>query len=103
MRRDLEHIISEIPNSALKGRRSKTPPFEDLKEAYEAGQRIFGENKVQELVDHLLGNRMMYSGHLTRFGCSRLKRAVSSIHSVEHSSLDYLNQRNDTIVTCLIS
>ena len=30
---------------------SKTKPKEDLLQAYEAGQRDFGENKVQELVD----------------------------------------------------
>ena len=30
---------------------SKTKPIEDILEAYTAGQRIFGENQVQELVD----------------------------------------------------
>ena len=30
---------------------SKTKPVEMLKEAYEAGARVFGENKVQEIVD----------------------------------------------------
>lgn len=30
---------------------SKTKPIEDVQEAYDAGQRIFGENQVQELVD----------------------------------------------------
>ncbi|MGN6181590.1 MAG: YggS family pyridoxal phosphate-dependent enzyme, partial [Mucilaginibacter sp.] len=30
---------------------SKTKPVEDIMEAYEAGQRLFGENMVQELVD----------------------------------------------------
>ena len=30
---------------------SKTKPKEDILEAYQAGQRIFGENMVQELVD----------------------------------------------------
>ena len=29
---------------------SKTKPIEDLMEAYDAGIRVFGENKVQELV-----------------------------------------------------
>ena len=29
---------------------SKTKPIKDLKKAYHAGQRIFGENKVQEMV-----------------------------------------------------
>lgn len=29
---------------------SKTKPNEDIMEAYEAGQRIFGENQVQDLV-----------------------------------------------------
>ena len=30
---------------------SKTKPNEDIMEAYEAGQRVFGENLVQELVE----------------------------------------------------
>ena len=30
---------------------SKTKPVEKLEEAYAAGKRVFGENKVQELVD----------------------------------------------------
>ncbi|MFM2316181.1 MAG: hypothetical protein RLZZ155_513, partial [Bacteroidota bacterium] len=30
---------------------SKTKPVQDLQEAYSCGQRIFGENYVQELVD----------------------------------------------------
>ena len=30
---------------------SKTKPVEMLKEAYDAGARVFGENKVQEIVD----------------------------------------------------
>ena len=29
---------------------SKTKPVADIMEAYEAGQRIFGENRVQELL-----------------------------------------------------
>ncbi len=30
---------------------TKTKPVTDIMEAYEAGQRAFGENKIQELVD----------------------------------------------------
>ena len=30
---------------------SKTKPVEMLKEAYDAGARVFGENKVQEIID----------------------------------------------------
>ena len=30
---------------------SKTKPIEDIQEAYDAGQRVFGENMVQELVE----------------------------------------------------
>ena len=32
---------------------SKTKPLEDLREAYEAGARDFGENKVQELTEKI--------------------------------------------------
>ena len=30
---------------------TKTKPVEDLRQAYDAGQRVFGENRVQEIIE----------------------------------------------------
>ena len=57
VQRRLESIRDEVRTSELQANRdvtlvavSKTKPDEDLMEAYRAGQRDFGENRVQELV-----------------------------------------------------
>ncbi|CAM9290145.1 unnamed protein product, partial [Hapterophycus canaliculatus] len=56
---NLEAVRNRVEAVAAEGDRpvprlvavSKTKPLEDLQEAYEAGQRIFGENYAQELID----------------------------------------------------
>ena len=47
----LTALKKEIPEHVTLVAVSKTKPVEDLMEAYAAGQRHFGENKVQEMVD----------------------------------------------------
>ena len=47
---NIEALEKEIPNGVKLLAVSKTKPLSDLEEAYEAGIREFGENKVQELV-----------------------------------------------------
>jgi pyridoxal phosphate enzyme (YggS family) len=47
---NLNTIKSSLPPHVTLVAVSKTKPFADLMEAYSAGQRIFGENKVQEMV-----------------------------------------------------
>lgn len=47
----LNQIRSTIPQNVTLVAVSKTKPVSDLQEAYDAGQRHFGENKVQELTD----------------------------------------------------
>ncbi|ESU20436.1 alanine racemase [Flavobacterium enshiense DK69] len=48
---NLQHIKSTLPSDVTLVAVSKTKPVSDLTEAYEAGQRIFGENKVQEMTE----------------------------------------------------
>ena len=48
--KNLTEIKSGIPENVTLVAVSKTKPNEVLMEAYEAGQRIFGENRVQELI-----------------------------------------------------
>ncbi|NBR73489.1 MAG: YggS family pyridoxal phosphate-dependent enzyme, partial [Flavobacteriia bacterium] len=43
-------LTKSLPKNVTLVAVSKTKPVEDLMEAYRAGHRIFGENKVQEMV-----------------------------------------------------
>ncbi|MCM1534522.1 MAG: YggS family pyridoxal phosphate-dependent enzyme [Clostridium sp.] len=70
---------------------SKTKPVSMLKEAYDAGIRDFGENKVQELVDKM-GEmpediRWHMIGHLQRNKVKYIVGKVYLIHSVDSLSL----------------
>ena len=51
IQQNLLHIKSTLPEHVTLVAVSKTKPVPDLMEAYNAGQRIFGENKIQEMVD----------------------------------------------------
>lgn len=66
---------------------SKTKPIEMLQEAYEAGSRYFGENKVQELVDkyEVMPKDIHWQmiGHLQRNKVKYIVDKVDMIHSVD--------------------
>ena len=66
---------------------SKTRPLSDLREAYEAGVRDFGENKVQELMDKIpempSDIRWHMIGHLQRNKVKYIVGKVAMIHSVD--------------------
>jgi pyridoxal phosphate enzyme (YggS family) len=47
----LQQVLAEIPANVTLIAVSKTKPLADLQAAYDAGQRHFGENKVQEMVE----------------------------------------------------
>ena len=50
IKENLNSIQQDIPNHVTLVAVSKTKPIADIQEAYDAGQRVFGENKVQEMV-----------------------------------------------------
>lgn len=66
---------------------SKTKPVEMLMEAYEAGARVFGENKVQEIMDKYdrLPSDIQWHmiGHLQRNKVKYIIDKVAMIHSVD--------------------
>ena len=66
---------------------SKTKPEEMLQQVYDAGARVFGENKVQEIMDkydHLPGDiRWQMIGHLQRNKVKYIVDKVDMIHSVD--------------------
>lgn len=77
---------------------SKTKPSEAIMEAYEAGQRDFGENKMQELltkIDELpLDIRWHFIGGLQRNKVKFLDHRVALVHSVDRESLAAAVSRN---------
>ena len=70
---------------------SKTKPIEDLQEAYEAGQRLFGENKALEMRDkhEILPKdiRWHFIGHLQTNKVKYIIDKVDLIHSVDSYKL----------------
>lgn len=89
---------------------SKTKPVSDILEAYEAGQKRFGENKVQELVEkhekspkdidwHMIG-------HLQRNKVKYIAPFVHVIHSVDSlrllEEIDKQAAKNGRIIDCLL-
>jgi pyridoxal phosphate enzyme (YggS family) len=95
---NLNEVRLALPEHVTLVAVSKTHPPEAIQTAYDAGQRIFGENKVQELVAkyevlprdiewHLIGhlqtNKVKYIAHF-----------VSFIHAVDSEKLlDEINKR----------
>ena len=75
---NIERIKKEIATGVCLVAVSKTKPVSDILEAYKAGQRVFGENKIQEMVNkyedlpkdiewhmigHLQRNKVKYMAH----------------------------------------
>ena len=50
IKKKLEEIKASVPKEVTLVAVSKTKPISDLQEAYDAGQRVFGENRIQEMV-----------------------------------------------------
>ena len=51
IKQNLQDIKSKIPKQVTLVAVSKTKPNSDILEAYHAGQRVFGENKIQEMAE----------------------------------------------------
>ena len=107
---NLSALIQSIPSTVTLVAVSKTKPVENLLEAYEAGQRDFGENKVQELVDKasVLPQNIRWHmiGHLQRNKVKYIAPFVSLIHSVDSirllNEIDKQGKNNDRVIDCLL-
>ncbi|MEM5566429.1 YggS family pyridoxal phosphate-dependent enzyme [Psychroserpens sp. AS72] len=110
IKQNLNDIKSQLPNQVTLVAVSKTKPISDLMEAYDAGQRIFGENKIQEMADkyeempkdiewHMIG-------HVQRNKVKYMAEFVSLIHGVDSFKLfKEINKqalKYDRIINCLI-
>jgi len=110
VKENLQKIKAEIPGNVKLVAVSKTKPAELIKEAYEAGQRVFGENKAQELAAkyEVLPKDIEWHfiGHLQTNKVKYIAPFVSLIHSVD--SLKIMKEinkqavKNDRIINCLI-
>lgn len=107
---NLKEIKSQLPEHVCLVAVSKTKPISDIQEAYDAGQRVFGENKAQELQSkaEALPNDIEWHmiGHLQRNKVKYLAPHVSLIHSVDSLRLlEEINKRatqNDRTIPVLL-
>lgn len=89
---------------------SKTKPITIIQDAYDAGQRVFGENKVQELVDKhtQLPSDIEWHmvGHLQSNKVKQIAPFIKLIHSVDsYKLLKEINKqgsRYNRIISCLL-
>ena len=110
IKENLLQIKENLPENVTLVAVSKTKPIADLEEAYNAGQRVFGENKIQEMVEkfntlpkdiqwhmigHLQSNKVKYMAHF-----------VDLIHGVDKfSTLKEINKqakKHDRVINCLL-
>lgn len=106
---NLNKIKSELRDSVRLVAVSKTKPLSDIEEAYKAGQRIFGENKVQELTEkhESLPDDIQWHmiGHLQTNKVKYIAPFVAMIHSVDSLKLlKVINKeakKNNRVIKCL--
>ena len=107
---NLLEIKQSLPEHVTLVAVSKTKPVSELMEAYNAGQRIFGENKIQEMADkfeqmpkdiewHMIG-------HVQTNKVKFMAPFVSLIHGVDSLKLlqeiDKQAQKHNRVIDCLL-
>lgn len=107
---NLKNLKSKLPNEVTLIAVSKTKPVSDLMQAYNAGHKVFGENKVQEMESkwqempkdiqwHMIG-------HLQRNKVKYIAPFVSLIHAVDSlrllKEINKQAKRNERVIDCLL-
>ncbi|MFL0082648.1 YggS family pyridoxal phosphate-dependent enzyme [Tenacibaculum maritimum] len=108
--KNLHHIKSQLPKEVTLVAVSKTKPIADIQEAYNAGQRIFGENKIQEMVvkyDALPKDIQWHMiGHLQKNKVKYMAHFVDLIHGVDSfKTLKEINkqaEKHHRVIKCLL-
>ena len=103
-------INNEVKDKAELIAVSKTRSIDDINEAYNQGQKKFGENRVQEIVDKF--NKLPKDiewhmiGHLQKNKVKYISEFISLIHSLDRLSLaNEINKngkKHDKSINCLI-
>ena len=107
---NLRSIQASLPEKVTLVAVSKTKPVSDLMEAYEAGQRIFGENKIQEMTEkwEAMPKDIQWHmiGHVQTNKVKYMAPYVNLIHGVDSLKLlQEINkqaQKNSRIIDCLL-
>lgn len=107
---NLLKIQNSIPKHVTLVAVSKTKPVADLQEAYAGGQRIFGENKIQEMVDkyNVLPKDIQWHmiGHLQSNKVKYMAHFVDLIHGVDKlKTLKEINKqakKHNRVINCLL-
>ena len=107
---NIKYILKQIPNNVKLIAVSKTKPIADLEKAYSAGQRDFGENKVQELTEKFerlpKDIRWHFIGHLQTNKVKYIAPFVHLIHSIDSLKLlkeiDKEAKKNNRVIDCLL-
>lgn len=107
---NLNNIISKLPEHVTLIAVSKTKSVSEIMEAYNAGQRLFGENKIQEMAEkfdqlpkdidwHMIG-------HVQRNKVKYMAEFVDLIHGVDSLKLlkeiDKQAKKYDRTINCLL-
>ena len=107
---NLLNIKATLPKQVTLVAVSKTKPVSDLMEAYEAGQRIFGENKIQEMTEkwEQMPKDIQWQmiGHVQTNKVKFMAPFVSLIHGVDSLKLlQEINKqakKNNRTIDCLL-
>ena len=91
IKNNLNAIKAQLPKQVTLVAVSKTKPIEYIQEAYDTGQRIFGENKIQEMTQkwEILPKDIQWHmiGHVQRNKVKYMAKYVSLIHGVDSFKL----------------
>lgn len=106
----IKNILAELPEGVRLVAVSKFHPKEALQEAYEAGQRIFGESKVQEMTDKYEALpkdiQWHFIGHLQTNKIKYMASYVAMIHGIDsYRLLEEVNKhaaKAGRIIPCLL-
>lgn len=107
---NLNIVRATVPSNVTLIAVSKTKPVSDLQEAYDAGQRIFGENKALEMRDkhQVLPEdiKWHFIGHLQTNKIKYIAPFVTLIHAIDSLSLlEAVNKeavKNNRVIDCLL-
>jgi len=110
IKKNIETFTPSLPKGCILIAVSKTQPVEKIQEAYDAGQRNLGENKVQELAAkyEALPKDIQWHmiGHLQSNKVKYLAPFVHLIHSVDSLKLlqeiNKQGRKNSRIINCLL-
>ncbi|WP_353780020.1 YggS family pyridoxal phosphate-dependent enzyme [Winogradskyella sp. 3972H.M.0a.05] len=110
IKHNLQNIKSTLPEDVTLVAVSKTKPVSDIMEAYDAGHRVFGENKIQEMVEkhEQMPDDIQWHmiGHVQRNKVKYMASFVSMIHGIDSLRLlEEVNKqamKHDRIIDCLL-